>query len=165
VTSNGSKYVVAIFAILAAYFAYQWWFNENRIVKRRLGEVAATLSAPEGETQVGRLARLATLRRFLDERGHVTVGRTQYSRDEAIRAAAAWQLPPGGWNLDFADVDVRINADDSARAFVTAEMTTRDVQTSQPQSLGTVEVTFSLAKKSGDWLITDADVKRPETTR
>jgi hypothetical protein len=165
VTTNGSKSVVAIFAILAAYFVYQWWFNENRIVKLRLGELAATLSAPEGEAQVERLARLAKLRRFVDESGRVTLDRTQYSRDEAIGAAAAWQLPAGGWNLDFADVDVRINPDDSARAFVTAEMTTRDVQTSQPQSLGSLEVTFSLAKKNGEWLITEADVKHPPTTQ
>jgi len=164
VTTNGSKYVVAIFAILAAYLVYQWWFNENRIIKRRLGEVASTLSAPESETPVERLARLARLRRFVDENGRVSLGRTQYSRDEAIGAAAAWQLPPGGWNVDFADVDVRVSSDDSARAFATAEMTTRDTQTSQPQSLGSVEVTFTLAKKSGEWLITEAGVKRPATT-
>ena len=159
-TTNGSRYVVAVFGILAAYFVYQWWFNENRIIKRRLGEVAATLSAPGSETPVERVARLARLRRFVDDGVRVNLGRTQYSRDEAIGMAAAWQLPPGGWNLDFADVDVRITADDSARAFATAEMTTRDVQTAQPQSLGSVEVVFSLSKKNGDWLITDADVKR-----
>jgi len=164
VTTNGSKYVVAIFAILAAYFVYQWWFNDNRIIKRQLGELAAALSARENETQVERLARLAKVRRFVDDGARVSLGTTQYSRDEAIGVAAAWQLPPGGWNLDFADVDVRVSADNSARAFATAEMTTRDVQTSQPQSLGSAEVTFSLAKKGGEWLITQADVKRPATT-
>lgn len=160
-TTNGSKYVVAVFGILAAYFVYQWWFNQNRIIKRRLGQLAATLSAPAGETQVERLARLAKLRRFVDDGVRVNLGRTQYSRDEAMGIAAAWQVPPGGWNLDFADVDVRIAADDSARAFATAEMTTRDAQTTQPQSLGSVEVVFSLDRKSGEWLITDADIKRP----
>jgi hypothetical protein len=78
--------------------------------------------------------------------------------------AAAWQLPPGGWKLDFADVDVRVR-DGSGRAFATAEMTTRDVQTAQPQPLGSVDVTFSLAKKNGEWVITEADVKRPPTTQ
>lgn len=163
-TTNGSKYVVAIFAILAAYFVYQWWFNDNRIIKRQLGELAAALSARENESQIERSARLAKVRRFVDDGARVSLGTTQYSRDEAIGAAAAWQLPPGGWNLDFADVDVRVSPADSARAFATAEMTTRDVQTSQPQSLGSIEVTFSLAKKSGEWLITQADVKRPATT-
>ena len=163
-TTNGSKYVVAIFAILAAYFVYQWWFNDNRIIKRQLGELAAALSARENETQIERIARLAKLRRFVDDSARVTLGTAQYSRDEAIGVAAAWQLPAGGWNLDFADVDVRVGSDDSARAFATAEMTTRDVQTSQPQSLGSVEVTFSLAKRRGEWLITRADVKRTATT-
>jgi hypothetical protein len=163
VKSNGSKYVAAVFTILGAYFIYQWWFNQNRIIKRRLGELASTLSAPASETQVERLARLSRLRRFADEGVRVSLDRTQYSRDEAIGLAAAWQVPAGGWNVDFADVDVRVGSDDSARAFATAEMTTQDVQTAQPQSLGSVEVTFSLAKKGGEWLITEADVKRPPT--
>ena len=163
-TSNGSKYVAWVFAILATYFVYQWWFNENRIIKRRLGELAATLSAPASETQVEHLARLSNVRRFVDDGARVSLGRTQYSRDEAIGMAAAWQLPPGGWNLDFADVDVRVR-DGSGRAFATAEMTTRDVQTAQPQPLGSVDVTFSLAKKNGEWVITEADVKRPPTTQ
>ena len=162
-TINGSKYVAAVFAVLAAYFVYQWWFNENRIVKRRLGELAATLSAPASETQVARLTRLASLRQFVDNGARISLGRTQYSRDDAIGVAAAWQVPPGGWILDFADVDVRIGSDETARAFATAEMTTADVQTSQPQSLGSVEVTFSLVKKNGEWWITEADVKRPPT--
>ena len=162
--TNGSKYVVAIFAIIGAYFVYQWWFNDNRIIKRQLGELAAALSAPENETQVERLTRLAKVRRFVDDSARVSLGGTQYSRDQAISVAGTRELPSGGWNLDFADVDVRVGSDDSARAFATAEMTTRDVQTSQPQSLGSVEVTFSLARKSGEWLITEADIKRPATT-
>jgi hypothetical protein len=161
VTTNGSRYVAVVFGVLAGYFVYQWWFNENRVIKRQLGELAATLSAPASETQVERLARLAKLRRFLDEGIKVRFGATQYSRDEAIGVAAAAQLPSGGWNLDFADVDVRVSAAGSARAFATAEMTTRDVQTAQPQSLGSAEVVFSLEKKSGEWLISDADVRRP----
>jgi hypothetical protein len=165
VKANGSKYVAVVFAVLTAYFVYQWWFNENRIIKRRLGELASTLSAPASETQVARLARLAKVRPFLDDGVRVSLGRMEYSRDEAIGVAAAWQLPAGGWNLDFADVDVRVGADDAARAFATAEMTTEDVQTSQPLSLGSVEVTFSLVKKNGEWRITEADVKHPPTTQ
>src|SRR5438445_10750627 len=63
--TNGSVYVAAVFAVLVGYFSYQWWFNPARAVKRRLGEVAAALSAPARETEVNRLARLAQLRRYL----------------------------------------------------------------------------------------------------
>jgi hypothetical protein len=163
--SNGSAYVSIVVAALAGYFVYQWWFNPNRIIKQRLGDVAATLSAPANEQPVARLARVAQLRRYADEKVRVTMGRSQYSRDEALGAVAAWQIPPGGVSVDFADVDVRVNPDGSARAFATAQMTTKDVQTQQPESLGSVEVVFSLTKQSGDWLIDAADVKQQQQER
>ena len=59
--SNGSVYVAVVFAVLFGYFGYQWWLNPARAVKRRLGEVAATLSSPAGESQMARVARLAQL--------------------------------------------------------------------------------------------------------
>jgi len=163
--SNGSTYVSIVLAALAGYFAYQWWFNPNRIIKQRLGGVAAALSAPADEQPVARLARVAQLRRYLDERVRVNMGASQYSRDEALGAAAAWPIPPGGVNLDFADVDVRVNSDGSARAFATAQMTTKDPQTQQPESLASVEVVFSLTKQTGDWLIDQADVKQQPPAR
>ena len=61
--ATGSIYVAVVFAALAGYFSYQWWFNPHRAVKRRLGDLAATLSVPPGEAELGRVARLAQLRR------------------------------------------------------------------------------------------------------
>jgi hypothetical protein len=165
VKKNGSIYVVVVLAALTGYFVYQWWFNPNRIIKQRLGEVAATLSAPADEQQLSRFARVAKLRRFVDEQVRVSLGRTQYSHDDALGLAAGWQIPPGGWNLDFADVDVRVNPGDTAHAFATAQMTTEDLQTHQPQSLGSVEVTFALAKRNSEWVITEAEVKHLQTTQ
>jgi hypothetical protein len=160
--SQGSIYVSVVLAALAGYFVYQWWFNPNRIIKQRLGEVALALSAPPAESDIARLARLARLRRYLDDRIHVRVGRggpELSSRDEAIGAAAGWKTPAGGWNVDFVDVDVRVNSDGTARAFVTAEMTTPD-QTGQ-QAGDSREVAFSFGKLNGDWLIREAEVKDP----
>jgi hypothetical protein len=165
--SHGSIYVSVVLATLAGYFVYQWWFNPNRIIKHRLGEVAAALSAPPAEDDIARLARLARLRRYLDDRIHVRIGGggpELSSRDEAIGAAAGWKAPSGGWNVAFADVDVRVNSDGTARAFATAEMTTPDPQTGQ-QTLDSREVAFALGKRDGDWLISEADVKAPPQTR
>ena len=161
--SQGSIYVSLVLAALAGYFVYQWWFNPNRIIKQRLGEVAGALSAPAAEGDVARLARLARLRRYFDDRLHVRIGRAGpefHSRDEALGAAAAWKTPSEGWNVDFVDVDVRVNSDGTARAFVTAEMTTRDPQTGQP-TVDSREVAFSLEKRQGEWLIREADSKDP----
>src|SRR5215813_12531444 len=121
--SQGSIYVSIVLVALGGYFVYQWWFNPNRIIKQRLGEVASALSAPAAEEDVARLARIARLRRYLDDKVHIRIGRAGpdlQSRDEAIGAAAGWKQAADGWSVSFADVDVRVNPDDTARAFVTA---------------------------------------------
>ena len=165
--SQGSIYVSVVLAALAGYFVYQWWFNPNRIIKQRLGEVAGALSARSAEDDIVRLARLARLRGYLDERIHVRVGvggPEFSSRDEVIGAAAGWKTRSGGWNVDFVDVDVRVNSDGTARAFVTAELTTPDPQTGQ-QTVDSREVAFSLGKNGSDWLISEAEVKDPPKTQ
>jgi hypothetical protein len=75
--TNGSVYVAIVFAALVGYFTYQWWFNPVRAVKRRLGEVAAALSFPAEETDIGRVTRLAELRRYLADDIHVRGGATR----------------------------------------------------------------------------------------
>jgi len=165
--SQGSIYVSIVLAALAGYFVYQWWFNPNRIIKQRLGEVASALSAPAAEDDLARLARVARLRRYLDDSVHVRIGRAGpelRSRDEAVGAAAGWKADSNGWTVDFADIDVRVNSDDTARAFVTIELTTRDPVTGQP-TLDSREAVFSLQKKGGDWLISEAESKDSPQTR
>ena len=159
--AQGSIYVSAVLAALAGYFVYQWWFNPNRSIKQRLGEVASALSAPAAEGDLARLARLARLRVYLDERIHVRAGRAGpefSSRDEAIGAAAGWKPTSSAWNVNFVDVDVRVDSDWTARAFVTAEVATRDPQDGQ-KMFDSREVVFSLRKRDGDWLISEAEVK------
>ncbi len=161
--SHGSIYVSAVLAALSGYFIYQWWFNPNRIIKQRLGDVASALSAPASEDDIARLARLARLRGYLDEKIHVRIGRTApdlSSRDDVVGVVAGWKTPAGGSDVAFVDVDVRVNSDGTARAFVTAEMTARDPQSGQ-QTVDSREVVFSLGKRTGGWFISEADVKDP----
>lgn len=157
---NGSIYVAAVFAALIGYFVYQWWFNPNRQVKARLGEIAAALSIPADEGELGRVARLAQLRKFVTTDVHVRIGREGAditSRDGALAAAGSFR-PAGGWNLDFVDVNIRVNADDTARAFATAEATTKDPRTAT-QTLDARDVSFLFVKQDGDWLVKEAEVQ------
>lgn len=159
--TNGSIYVAAVFAALIGYFVYQWWFNPNRMVKARLGEIAAAISIPPGEREIDRLARLARLRKLATSDVHVKVGKTGpvlESRDAVLAAVGAATVPPGGWNVDFIDVDVRVNSDDTARAYVTADMTTKDPETGQ-QTLDSRDVVLSFAKSDGEWLVREAEVR------
>ncbi len=159
--SNGSVYVALVFALLAGYFTYQWWFNQNRVVKRRLGELASTLTAPAGEADLDRLARLARLRQFLADDIQVTAGRSAApvtSRDAVMAAAAAWK-PEGGGTVDFVDVDVKVEAAD-ARAYLTAEVTTRNPATDEP-ILDSRDAALSLVKRDGAWVVSVVELKEP----
>jgi len=157
---NGSVYVAVVFAILIGYFGYQWWLNPARAVKRRLGEVAATLSMPASESQMSKVARLAQLRRYLAENIHAragTSGRELTSRDEALAVAAVWNPSQGGWDVHFADLQITVESEAAARAYLTVEVTTPD-----PQGRPTVDArdaTVALAKQNGEWMITEAEAK------
>ena len=158
--NNGSFYVVVVLAALAGYFVYQWWFNPNRKVKARLGEIAATLSIPADEAELGRITRLAQLRKFVTADVHVSIGKKGpelQSKDAVMGAVAAFTPPPGGWNLDFVNSDVRVNSDDTARAFATAEVTSRDSQGNK--TVDTREVDLRFMRVDGDWLVSEAEVK------
>lgn len=157
--SNGSVYVSVVFLLLIGYFSYQWWFNQNRVVKRRLGELAATLSVPATEADLERVARLARLRQYLAEDVTITTGRSGpelSSRDAVMAAAAGWK-PDRGGNVDFVDVDVKIEAD-TARAYATAEVSTRDPRTDE-QTLDAREAQLSLVRRDGVWVVSAAALK------
>jgi hypothetical protein len=159
--TNGSIYVAVVLAALTGYFVYQWWFNPNRIVKARLGQIAAALSIPANEADLGRVTRLAQLRKFAIAEVHVRVGKNGpdlTSRDAVLAAMGAFTPPPGGWNVDFVDADVVVNSDETARAYVTADMTMRDPETGK-QMLDSRDVTFSFVRQDGDWLVREAEVK------
>jgi len=158
---NGSMYVAAVLIALVAYFVYQWWFNPNRMVKARLGDIAAAVSIPPNEAELARVGRIAQLRKLVTADVHVTLGThgaDLQSRDAVIGAAAGFTAPPGGWNVDFVNADVAVSGDGTARAFVTAEVTSRDVQTGS-QTQDSREVTFSFVKQDGAWLVREAEVK------
>jgi hypothetical protein len=159
--SNGSAYVSAVLAVLAAYFAYQWWFNPHRVIKRQLGEVAAVLSAPAGEQDVARLARLARLRQYLAESVRVHLGRSGpdiASRDAVLAALASQPPAPGGLDVRFVDVEVTVDSAGAGRAYLTADLASRDSETGR-STLDTRDAALTLADLDGAWLITEVDVK------
>ena len=163
--SNGSIYVSVVFAALVAYFSYQWWFNPHRVIKRRLGEIAATLSVPDDESQIGRAARIARLRHYLADNVRVRAGRSgpEFASRDAVLAFASGGTPPGGWNVDFVDVDVAVNSSTTARAYLTADMTSRDPRSGE-RTLDSRDATVSMVNTEGEWLVNDVEVKEPPTS-
>ena len=160
--TNGSIYVAVVFAALTGYFVYQWWFNPARAVKRRLGEVAEALSIPADDTDIARVTRLAQLRRYLADDIHVRAGASApevTSRDVALGIVGAFRPPAGGWDVGFADVQITLESDSTARADLSLEITTRDPQ-GKP-AMDSQDAAVVLAKRDGEWVITSAETKSP----
>jgi hypothetical protein len=158
---NGSIYVVVVFAVVAGYFTYQWWYNPTRAVQRRLGELATALSVDDHEPDVSRLTRLAELRRYLAADVRVRPGSSGpdiTSRDALVGLIAGWTPPPGGWNVQFVDVQVTMESERAARASMTVEVNGRDAQTGQP-TVDAREGYVNLAKRDGEWVVTNAEAR------
>jgi hypothetical protein len=158
--TNGSIYVTVVVALLVGYFSYQWWYNPRRAIKRQLGELAATLSVPEeGMGEMDRIARVARLRNYFAPDVRITMGRSRpaiTSRDALIGAVGAWNPPAGGWNVGFVDVQIAMDSDATANAYMTVEVTSRDARTGQP-AYDAREAMVRLAEQEGVWVITAAE--------
>jgi hypothetical protein len=158
--TNGSLYVAAVAAALAGYFVYMWWFNPQRAIKVRLSGLAAALSTPAGSAAgTTGLERAAQLRPFFTNDVHVVAaaaGPEITSRDALLAAVATWDPPAGGFNVDFVDVQVALDSDTAARAYMTVEITTADPRTGQPV-MDKRETKVSLAKVDGAWRIARAE--------
>jgi SnoaL-like domain len=158
--TNGSVYVSVVVALLVAYFSYQWWYNPRRAIKRQLGELAATLSVPPGGGgDIDRLARVARLRNYFAPDVRISTGASRpelTSRDALVGAVAAWTPPAGGWDVTFVDVQISLDSDTTARAYMTVEIASPDPRSGQP-AYDAREVRVELAEQEGAWVITTAE--------
>jgi hypothetical protein len=163
--SNGSVYVAVVFAALIGYFGYQWWFNPARAAKQRLGEVAFVLSVPENETDIARVGRLAQLRQYLDEDLRLKIGGEEIrSRDAALGIAAGWKPPAGSGDVHFADVQLFIESDTAAHAYLAVELASLDKENGH-STVDSRDASVSMARKNGEWVITAAESKEMPRVR
>jgi hypothetical protein len=161
---NGSIYVVLVIVAVAGYFTYQWWFNPSRAIKRQLGELAATLSAPEAEADIARVARFAQLRRFFADTVHARQGASEpeiASRDQLLAVVANWSAPRLGRDVQFVDVQIAVDSDVAAHAFLTVEVTTPDERSRQPVVADSRDAAVRMALQNGAWVITSAEPYEP----
>lgn len=159
--SNGTAVAAVLFAVLVAFFAYQWWFNPTREVQRRLNDIATALSVPEAEPPVARVARAAQLRKYLAADIRVKTGGAELaSRDEIVGAVTAFSAPPGGWNVQFVDVQIGVDHATQAAAdvYMTVEINGRDARTGQP-TVDAREAAVTMRKEGGEWVVAAAETK------
>ena len=158
--SNGTAVAAVCFAALAAFFVYQWWFNPTRAVQRRLSQIAAALSAPDNEAPMARIGRAAQLRKYLAEDIHIKAGSAELTSRDQIVGLVSTFAPSGGWNIQFVDVQVRVNHDTNVDAdvYMTVEINAVDPRTSQP-TIDAREASATMKKVDGEWVLATAETK------
>jgi len=159
---KGSAYVGLVVVALCGYFVYQTWFNPSRAVKRRLGEIAATLSVQDGESEIERIARLARLRGYLANDVKLLVGGVNLDSSGTIVGVLAGIRPPtGGVDVQFVDVEVAIDSGDAAHAGLMLELNTKDPATGewraeQHETIGYLE------RRAGEWIVVRGEIRDPQ---
>ena len=142
--------------------------GDERAIRNQLSAIATSLTVPANENELGRIARIATLRSALAPDVRVVTGVTArpggeipteiVGRDTALGLASRWSVA-GGIAVEFVDVHVTLDdAGDSAAVYCTAKLTTG---TSQHPAIDARELTIAFSKVDGAWLVTSV---RPENT-
>ena len=143
--------------------------SDERAIGRQMTAIAEALTVPATDGELGRVARIAAVRRVLAPDVTVSTGVTArpgaqsqpalVGRDAVLALAGRWVPPPGGVTVEF--VDVQMTLDDSrvnAQVYCTARVS------SGPEERPLVdarELTVGFSKIDGIWLITSV---RPEET-
>lgn len=152
--------VVVAGAGALAVATFLWWPSEERAVRRRLDALATALSVPANPGDLGRVTRVAELGRYFtpDVRVRASASGPEIaSREALVGALATWTPPPGGWTIEFVDVQTTLGADQaSAQVHLTAKVSGRDARTGEA-TLDAREANVLLLKQSGDWLIARVD--------
>jgi hypothetical protein len=158
--SNGTAIAGVVFGTLIAFFVYHWWFNPTRAVQRRLNEIAAALSVPEDEPSVARVTRIAQLRKCLADDVRIRAGEGELaSRDAVVGVVAAFTPPPGGWNVQFVDVQIRVDGSgEAATVRMAVEVNARDPRTGQP-TVDAREAVVTMKKQNAEWVVATAETK------
>src|SRR5262245_5216729 len=150
--------IVAALAV-AGFFAFRWWTGPEHLVKKRLDELADTLSPPpNGESTM--LGRIAAVRGFFAPDVHIRFDTEEInSRDALVAVLSRWQPPKNGFALEFADVVVHMVDPETAHVSLTAEIANRDASAIEPL-LDAREGTLTMKLVNGEWVIAAAETEK-----
>lgn len=138
--------VVAIVAVIA----HGWWPNEERVVRRRLDEIARRASVPANESDLARVTRIAGLRDYLAADLRVRYGGQETtSRETILGALAQWGHSAKGLTVEFVDTQIAIDGA-SADSYMTVKVTSDD-------AIDANEADVRLSRVDGVWIVTSAE--------
>ena len=131
--------------------------------------IAKALTVPANEGELGRVARLASLRNALAQDIQVSTGGSAQpgaqlppevaGRDAVLALAARWAPPAGGVTVEFVDIQVTLDpAGNAAQVYCTAQVTSGPPERPLVDAR---ELRIGFAKTEGSWLVSSV---HPEQT-
>jgi hypothetical protein len=149
---------VVLLAALVALGVWLWTIffpSPEKIIRRRLDEVAGHVSFTPSESNLARLANARSLADYFATNVEVNINTREgehqnfVGRDQITQAALAARSALGSLNVKFLDVDVTVAPN---KRSATADLTVDANVSGQPNAV-VQEVKISLKKTGGQWLI------------
>jgi hypothetical protein len=151
---------IAMFAILAALGVWLWTVlfpSPEKVIRKRLVELARTASSSSGESDLARLAAARSVAGFFSTNVELAVElpelgqRNSVDREEITQAALmARSRTGGGVQVKFPDINITV-APDKQSAVVDL---TVEANVSGEHNPFVQQMKFTLQKTDGRWLIT-----------
>ncbi len=151
------RVVLAVALAATAWFASRWLFPSDeaqiRAVLDRIADAVGSGAREQGD--VARLARAASIHTALDPDITVDAGppfSALSGRDAIIGSVARFNRAPRDLKVELVDVQIQVAPDRSnASVYLTAEATFVDA--SGDRGLEARELTLSMKRREGDWVV------------
>ena len=143
--------------------------SDVRAIENQMSAIEEALTVPASEAELGRVARIASLRNALAENIQVSTGASAapgaqippelVGRDAVLALAARWAPPAGGVTVEFVDAQVTLDSGGvSAQVYCTVQATSGPPE---HPIVDARELTVGFSKIGGEWLVSSV---RPEAT-
>lgn len=150
-------FVFFVIFVAFAFFLWRWWTSDERVIRSRLRDIAAIVSVPARDSDLGRITRVAQLRHYLADDIRISAGSEAIvSRELVLAAFGRWTPFQGGVTVEFVDVHVAVNPDRlGANVDLTARMTGGSPQGGEP-TVDAQEVRLDWRRADGEWVVSEA---------
>ena len=156
-----------LFAALVALGVWLWFIlfpSPEKVIRRRLTELARTVSTSANESDLARLAAARSVAGFFAATVELNVdlpelGQRTMDREEITQVALMGRSRAGGLRVKFPDINITVAPDQqSAVADLAVEANISGERDSVVR-----EMKFTLQKTDGQWLITRVETVRTLT--
>jgi hypothetical protein len=154
-----------LFTALVALGVWLWFIlfpSPEKVIRKRLTELARTASSSSNESDLARLAAARSVAGFFSTNVEVNIdvpGRVRHNligRDEITQAALVARSGTGSLKVKFPDINVTVAPDKQSAV---ADLTVEAHVSGEPDPI-VQEMKFTLQKIDGRWLITRVETVR-----